>query len=363
MNILILSGKFGMGHLSAAAAIKSQMEARFPGAHVKICDIVEYLMPQGSGALYRIFGTLVRHAKVLYNIYYNCNDKLPQPCKNVVSGMFLRPFRRLMIDCDPDVVISTLPFGAELVSFYKKMYHSTVCAVTCITDVSAHNEWISSETDLYFVPAAEVKWELMRKGVAKDRIEVSGIPVREGFRSGGAEEKRSGKELLICGGGLCLLPRRGTSFYAALNRIPGLHITILTGKNQTIYEKLRGRWENIEVVGFTGHVEEYMRRADLLLSKPGGITLFESIYEGVPMLVCQPELGQEKKNARFIERHGIGRVCPKNPVDIVAEIETLLQDEAQLMRMRENIKAVRRGLRADPAAVIARRMQRQEVAQ
>lgn len=106
-----------------------------------------------------------------------------------------------------------------------------------------------------------------------------------------------------------------------------------------------------------------MHGADLLLSKPGGITLFESIYEGVPMLVCQPELGQEKKNARFIERHGIGRVCSGKPDDIVAEIESLLQDEAQLMRMRENIKTVRRGLRADPAAVIARRMQRQEVAQ
>lgn len=363
MNILILSGKFGMGHLSAASAIKSQMEQRFPGACVQICDIVEYLMPQGSGALYRAFGILVRHAKALYNMYYTCNDKLPQSCKNMVAGMFLRPFHRLMQNCRPDVVISTLPFGAELVSFYKKIYRSSVCAVTCITDVSAHNEWISPETDLYFVPAAEVKWELMRKGIAGDKILVSGIPVREGFRSGEKCAAHSGRELLICGGGLCLLPRHGTSFYAALNRVPGLHTTILTGNNHALYEKLNGRFENIEAVGFTRHVEEYMRGADLLLSKPGGITLFESIYEGVPMLVCQPELGQEKKNARFIERRGIGKICSKKPADIVEEIQILLQDEAQLAQMRENIRVVRRGLHEDFAAAIAQRMHRQEVAQ
>lgn len=363
MNILILSGKFGMGHVAAAAALQSQMQARFPGARVTVCDIVEHLMPQGSGTLYRSFGVLVRHAKLLYNLYYTGSDKLPQPCKNAAAGIFLRSFRRLMLLWQPDVVIATLPFGAQLVSFYKKLYPGSLCAVTCITDVSAHNEWISPDTDLYFVPAAEVKWELMRKGIAADKIQVSGIPVRDQFHCGGDGTSHTGRELLICGGGLCLLPRQGSKFYSALSRVPGLHTTILTGTNRTLYEKLQGRWDNIDVVSFTDHVEEYMRGADLLLSKPGGITLFESIYEGVPMLVYRPELGQEKKNARFIERHDIGRVCWEKSDDVVAEIVDLLDDTEQLARMRENIKAVRRSLHKDPAAAIARQIQWQEVAQ
>jgi UDP-N-acetylglucosamine:LPS N-acetylglucosamine transferase len=51
--------------------------------------------------------------------------------------------------------------------------------------------------------------------------------------------------------------------------------TIIAGNNRKLFEKLQGRFRNIEVVGFTEKVYEYMQRADLVLSKPGGITLFE----------------------------------------------------------------------------------------
>lgn len=363
MKILILSGKFGMGHLSAATALQAQLLAKFPGATVQVCDIVEQLMPQRSSALYQAFGAMVRHAKFLYNAYYTCNDKLPQTCKSAVVRLFLRPYHQLVQTCCPDVILSALPFGAQITSLYKQVYGAGVCAVTCITDVSAHSEWIAPHTDLYLVPAAEVKWALMRKKIPSDKIQVSGIPVSARFCAAGIHAPRADKHLLVSGGGLCLLPQKGTAFYETLSHAPHVSVTVLTGTNRALFDTLKGRWPNIHPVGFTNRVDAYMHRADLLLSKPGGITLFESMYAGVPMLVCRPELGQEKKNARFIERHGIGRVLWRRPADLAGVALALLEDGAQLERMRRNIVAVRGSLHADVTAAIARQLQVREMAQ
>ena len=95
------------------------------------------------------------------------------------------------------------------------------------------------------------------------------------------------------GGGLGLLPRKD-SFYEALDALPGVRTTLITGGNQKLYDRLHGRYGHIEVLGFTDKVYEYMARADLLLSKPGGITLFETITSELPILAWEPFLQQAK---------------------------------------------------------------------
>ena len=66
-NILILTGHFGMGHNSAALAIKEDIEASSDSVNVKIVDIVEYLMPKISKGIYRGFNKLVTRKCNLYN--------------------------------------------------------------------------------------------------------------------------------------------------------------------------------------------------------------------------------------------------------------------------------------------------------
>ena len=130
------------------------------------------------------------------------------------------------------------------------------------------------------------------------------------------------------GGGLGLMPRRD-SFYQALNALPGVHTTILTGRNEKLFQRLDGRYENIEAVPFTGEVEKYMARAHLMLSKPGGITCFEAIAARLPILAWQPFLKQEQENAGFLVRHGMARIAAKEESACLAAIrETIYDDEA-----------------------------------
>jgi UDP-N-acetylglucosamine:LPS N-acetylglucosamine transferase len=84
-----------------------------------------------------------------------------------------------------------------------------------------------------------------------------------------------------------------------------------------------------------------MLRADLMVSKPGGVTLSEAIYTGLPILMPKPFLQQERNNAAFAVRHGIGRVASQNSGECLAQIWSLLQDPSALAAMSSNMEALR----------------------
>ena len=197
--------------------------------------------------------------------------------------------------------------------------------------------------------APDIRDALVEKGVEPERILVTGIPVKPEFqappRRGGERERR----LLIMGGGLGLLPRKD-SFYEALDALPGVRTTLITGGNQKLYDRLHGRYGHIEVLGFTDKVYEYMARADLLLSKPGGITLFETITSELPILAWEPFLQQEINNARFITRYQIGRTASKEPEACIEAIKRLLYDDRALERMSRNMRALKGRLEGDALA-------------
>ena len=221
--------------------------------------------------------------------------------------------------------------------------------VTCITDLSSHSEWLHPGTDCYLVGSRSIREALTAKGVEPGRVHVTGIPVRPQFQPSAGRGSRPGgdgtRRLLIMGGGLGMLPRR-SGFYEALNALPGTETTLLTGHNRKLYEKLAGRYPHIQVVGFTDRVYDYMAQADLMLSKPGGITLFETIFSELPMLAWEPTLQQERDNARFLVRRGIGRVAPREPEGCLEAVRGLLYDDPALAAMRAHMRALKGELEA-----------------
>ena len=61
MNILILTGKFGMGHWSASQSLRLQLLNAFPAANVTVEDFFAYALPDASEAIYKGFSLLVTH--------------------------------------------------------------------------------------------------------------------------------------------------------------------------------------------------------------------------------------------------------------------------------------------------------------
>ena len=157
------------------------------------------------------------------------------------------------------------------------------------------------------------------------------------------------------GGGLGMMPRKD-SFYEVLDTMPGVHTTIITGRNQKLYDRLVGKYENIRVIGFTDRVYEYMAWADLVLTKPGGITMFESIFSELPILAWEPFLEQEKNNARFLVKRGLGRVAAKESDECLAAIRELIYDDDTLADMSARMHALKEQLEQESVTHILARL-------
>lgn len=355
MEILILTGKFGMGHWSASLSLKEQLERE--GHRVQVIDFFDYAMPDVAPALYRGFDLLVTYGGGIYNLFHRMTRNIEG--KTPLAGQLTGRLGGLLAVTRPDVVLSTHPVCSGVVSRFKAERNSCLPLVTCVTDITSHSEWIHPGTDCYLVASSTVREGLAAKGVDRGCIVVTGIPVKAQF--GEEERAQDGlRQLLIMGGGLGLMPRKD-AFYEALNRLPNVHTTILTGKNQKLYDRLYGKYENIEVVPFTDRVYKYMGRAHLMLSKPGGITTFEAIAAQLPILAWEPFLEQERENARFLVSHGMGCVVPKEEKDCLAAIERCIYDDALLERMRNAMERVERTLCRQAVGLVVRQVAEQEV--
>ena len=107
------------------------------------------------------------------------------------------------------------------------------------------------------------------------------------------------------------------------------------GKNEALRWELQQAYPSFTVLGYTDRVAEYMAKADLLLTKAGGITTFEAIHAGTPLCLPRPFLMQEEANARYVEQHGFGTVLWQKGY----EVETLLA----LLQNPEELADMRRG--------------------
>ena len=216
--------------------------------------------------------------------------------------------------------------------------------MTCITDISMHPEWTSSQTDIYLVPTQEIKEHLMKEGTRAENILVTGIPVRQQFLNADSRptgERSRTRRVLVMGGGLGLMPDL-KELLGKLHSMQGVETVVITGKNHKMYEEWVNRYEDVEVLGYTENISKYMRWADLVITKAGGITLFEILHSQVPLFVIHPFLEQEMNNARYAAEKGFARVVWGRHEDYIPELEELLSDEKMMKEMAENVRRARK---------------------
>lgn len=329
MKILILTGKFGMGHIKAAEAIKEELTP-CQALDIEIIDWIEYMTPLCAKYIYGSYSALIRRSTVFYNLHYKSSENRSITQKPNLA-CYIR-MNQLIHDKQPDLIISVLAYASKAVSYYKALSGSPIPLITCVTDITAHSEWINNHTNAYAVGSEEVRQSLVRKGIPKEQIYVTGIPVRQRFKNG-ESERNSRPKILLMGGGLGLLPKR-LDFYQHLSEKIPADMTLITGKNEKLYRKLHGRFKNIEA---------YFLRSDLVITKPGGITTFEAIYSETPILALNPTMRQEKYNAEFITKHEIGKTfILENDARDAERIAALICNNTQIEHYKQRMRQMKK---------------------
>ena len=93
--------------------------------------------------------------------------------------------------------------------------------------------------------------------------------------------------------------------------------SVLCGSNRQMLCALRRRgFRRVEAVGFTNRVHRYMDSADVLVSKPGGISITEAGTRGTPLLLADMVGGCETRNQEFFHARGWAETCqPEDMAD------------------------------------------------
>ena len=278
----------------------------------------------------------------LYDRIYKFADgrKVGVSTRFLSSALMYLPFARLLKKFQPDVVICTHPFPLAAASLWKFLHAKSAekfLLAAVLTDYSLHEIWIYGEVDAYFVATEEMRAKLAAHSRAGQKIFATGIPIDEKFSAAQKTTDETHTTILIMGGGLGLGSIEET--LTELNKISlPLKILVVAGQNENLLVRLRRLKFNhpTEIFGYVTAVNELMSAADLLITKPGALTMTEAFAAELPLILHAPIPGPEALNAAYATAHGAAIAVGERKISAV--VEELLRDPARLAEMKLNAR-------------------------
>jgi processive 1,2-diacylglycerol beta-glucosyltransferase len=356
MRVLIPTVTAGAGHLQAAVALQEAWCALRPADEVRRVDVLDYT-PRWYRKIYvKGYLKLIEHAPDLYAMMFKKTDN-PERIKELTkfrrrsSRIMAAKFVKELVAFGPEVILAPHYLPLEILGgvLNKRRYRSKLAPfITCVvTDFEAHALWMEPCVNLFCVAAPGTKARLVARGALDANVEVTGIPIAAKFSvpvdSAKIRAQFGFKEhtpaLLVLSGGFGMGPVR--EILAELDKVErALQIIVVCGKN----EKLRGQIAAVphrhptHVLGFATNMHELMAAADLILTKPGGLTTSEALALGKPLFILNPIPGQEAANSDFLLEQGAA-VKANCVEDLPFKITTLL-DSKKLAQMSRAAREV-----------------------
>jgi processive 1,2-diacylglycerol beta-glucosyltransferase len=319
-RIAVFSVSAGAGHTRAAEAIKAAAAIAHPDievVHIDVMDLVSDLFRQLYAKMYI---RLVERLPALWGYLYEKTDqqKADSAARRVqfsIERINTRRFVDKLHELDPDTIICTHFLPAQLLSRMVRKERLSKPVWVQVTDFDIHSLWVLPHITGYFAANEEVAWRMADRGLERDRIRVTGIPIMPVFAEKLAR-RTCAKELGISPNTPTLLMMSGGVGIGGIDSLAArlvagdgeFQVVALAGRNEDLLARLRtiaaqhpGR---LVPMGFTTTIERVMTASDLAITKPGGLTTSECLAMGLPMIVVSPIPGQEERNADFLLENG-----------------------------------------------------------
>ncbi|MEY2194445.1 glycosyltransferase [Neobacillus sp. BF23-41] len=350
-KILILSAKFGDGHKQVATAIYEAIEFTLPNVEPIILDVMEWLHPFLYPVSNYFYRRIIKKFPQVYSYLYKStreknsfSDKL-----NALLTVGMGSLLEIVEKINPTVVVCTYPFAASIMSKLKEQGLIDIPVVTIITDYTDHSFWIHPFTDQYIVGSNQVRDRLICLGVENNKINNTGIPICQKFLKQQSREVLASKyslnsnqfTILVMGGGDGFIGKDLSNFQAFEDLTSQVQFIIICGRNKRlrkqIEEELKTSKHHFLVTGFSNSVNEMMAISDLLISKPGGVTISEALAMELPLLIYNPLPGQEEDNADYLVNAGLA-IKAENKMELISKIHHMLDDSIPLLSIRQKIR-------------------------
>jgi processive 1,2-diacylglycerol beta-glucosyltransferase len=329
------------GHHQAANALIDGMMQIAPDIKCENVEILSYSYGKIEKIISHIYLKWIHAFPTLYHsIYKNSVYKNIEENKRyrMYEWLFMSFMKKLLEEKQPDLIVCTHALPAYMLNYMKKRNDIKIPVINVYTDYFIHRFWGLDHIDFHFVPSYQMKEYLTRRGISERKIFITGIPIHSKIKKQlqpPEYKKKSVISVLIAGGNLGvggieeLLETLGT-----VNSPQPIQFYVLCGKNIKLYEKLK-RLQNHHVIPYPyiscrKKMNDLYDQIDAILTKPGGVTISESIFKRKPILIYDALPGQEEINLQHLKEAGL--VFHLNKGNIYEQILSILQDKDGLNR-------------------------------
>ncbi|MDD6770798.1 MGDG synthase family glycosyltransferase [Inconstantimicrobium porci] len=343
-KVIILTTSTGQGHNQAAASLKTEFIKN--NYDVEIFDFLDgcshYLDKLITGS-YEFSAT---KTPILYGIGYKITDiKFINSFLKIPFGIIDKRLAKHINDSQADIIIGTHPFTVNIVSRLKKKKLIDIPFISVVTDFEAHGTYISKQVDCYITGSDFTNDNLISKGIKPSKVKDYGIPIRSGFLTinNDITETNTGDyfNILLMSGSMGLEGISKVIKQLVLNPRK-LRLIIVCGKNKHLKNSLEALYskpinnKKIHIIGYSNVVSELMDASDVIISKPGGLTVTESIYKRLPIIIPFVIPGQETENSKLL----VSRNCAVK-IDKISDVNKIINDlidhPEKLKKMKDNL--------------------------
>lgn len=345
-RFLIMTASIGSGHIRAAEAVERELRQQYPEADIRTVDFMSHRTSIFHGLLKDLYLRMLDFVPNLYDLFYRVSGGGSGGtfAQTMFAAVTCRTMCRIVEEYRPDVLICTHPFPEGAAALARRLGRKDDFLLAAVlTDYSLHQIWIYPRVDLYFTATEEMRTGLLKRGFSSEQVFAPGIAVSENIRMASSREEArralglAGEEktLLFMGGGLGL-----GGIENSLRDMEGMEeklvLLVVAGRNEELRQKLEGfgrsSHHSIRVWGYTEKVYDLMAASDILITKPGALTMSEAFVLGLPMVLHEPIPGPETQNAVYASEHGAA-VWVHHGESMGEAIRGILSDKGKLQSM------------------------------
>lgn len=343
-KVLIFTASIGGGHNEAASCLENEFKKH--GFMVKKLDALLEINKTLDALIIGSCKVLVSSFPKLYGSLYDISNK--ERSNKLITHSFSRISKEkiynIIVQENPDLIISTHAFMVGVIGYLKENRLIDTPFISVVTDYEAHKTYIDKNVDAYIAGSDYTSNTLVKQGISKDKIFSYGIPIKEEFLKNfkPASLKPSSFQILLMAGSLGLKGMK-----KVLKNIVGMegnyHIIVVCGKDKRLKRTIEKEYaeliqsNKITLYGFTNNIPFIMENSDIIITKPGGLTISEAIAKRLPMIIPYYIPGQEKENLDFLVKKGLAIHVPR--IDSIKELmESIMINSKVLDDIKENME-------------------------
>lgn len=359
-HILFLFSDTGGGHRSATEAIIEALKLEYGETFsFEMVDVFKDHAPRPLNRLPDWYPYMVKAPQVWGAGFFATNGR-PQ-ARAITATMWpvaARTARTIIRSHPSDIVVTVHPFATSFI--LKALGRQRPPFLTVVTDmVSTHALWFDSRSDLIFVPTDTAREKAIHYGIPEEKLVVVGQPVAQKYCVPAGDKAALREKLgwpkdktmvLIVGGGEGMGPLAKTARAIADSGLD-LGLAIVAGRNERLKASLEKHiWPvPTTIYGFTKEMPDFMRAADVLVTKAGPGTIAEAFNAHLPIILYARLPGQEDGNVTYVRECGAGVWAPTTH-RVVSSLRRWVENPEERQKV---VEACRRAARPEAAANIA----------